>query len=175
MSNKPSISVMDALTSSARHGSTQDNRLGRAFSVLLFMVFVIADMLALVAGASAYGSLTAMQNKNDQEIMTVGPLVSSVRANDTHGSVRKTMDGPEGEALVLVSNDASGTYETRIYLYQNNIVQEYALAGAHYTPSKATVLAKSSTFSFEYHDGLLFIHTDAGTTKVALRNMQGGA
>lgn len=175
MSSRPHVTVMDALTTSARNRSKKDNRLSRAFSILLFVVFVIADMLALVAGASAYGSLTAMQNSNDTEIMTVGPLVSSVRANDTHGGIRKTMDGPEGEALVLVSTDAQGTYETRIYLYQNNIVQEYALAGSYYTPSKATVLAQSSTFSFEYHDGLLYIHTDAGTTMVALRNMQGGA
>jgi len=175
MSNMPDLSVMDALTMSARNRSSKTNRMGRAFSILLFVVFVIADMLALVAGASAYGSLTHMQNENDEVIMTVGPLVSSVRANDTHGSVRKTMDGPEGEALVLVETDSQGTYETRIYLYRGNIVQEYALAGSPYTPSKATVLAESSTFSFEYHAGLLYITTDSGVTKVALRNMQGGA
>lgn len=165
--------VFDAVAIRARHRTDKGHQLQRAFSILLFSVFVVVDLLALVAGASSYGSITTMQNANDKRIMTLGPITSSVRANDASGSVA-TGKGPEGKALVLVENNVSGSYETRIYLYQGKIVQEYALAGASYTPEKATALAESNSFDFSYDNGLLTVFTDVGSTKVALRNLQGG-
>lgn len=173
MSTQPNTTVMDALTTSARHRAKGKSNAERLFPLVLLAVFVVVDLLALVAGTHAYQSLTSMQNKSDAYITTVGPLISSVRAHDANGAVRK-MSGPEGEALVLVDGDEMGTYENRIYLYKGHIVQEYALSGSSYEPEKATVLSESSTFAFEYTNGLLTLHTDAGTTKVALRNMQGG-
>lgn len=174
MSAEPQTTVMDAITMSAKYRVNRKSIAERLFPLVLLAVFVVMDLLALVAGTHAYDSLTSMQNKSDARIMTTGPLVSSVRAHDVRGAVRKMKSGPEGEALVLVENDEMGTYETRIYLYKGKIVQEYALSGSPYEPDKATVLAESSTFSFDYANGLLALHTDAGTTEVALRNMQGG-
>ena len=136
-------------------------------------VFAVVDLLALLVGAQSYGSLTRMQAANDKVIMTSGPIVSSVRATDSKGGVAAG-NGPEGRSLVLIEQDNIGTYETRIYLYQGHIVQEYALGGAPYTPERATVLSESETFSFSFKDGLLSIETDAGVSQVALRNMQGG-
>lgn len=167
--------IMEAITTSAHHKTDKGDGLQRAFSLLLFAVFVVVDLLALVAGTSSYGSLTKMQQANDDRIMALGPIVSAVRANDAQGSVRMSDDAPETPALVLVQSDIEGTYETRIYLYEGKIMQEYALAGSPYTPGKATVLAESSTFDFSYSDGLLTISTDVGESKIALRNFQGGA
>lgn len=168
-----STDVVDAVVASSDHrlGSAQD--LQRAFSIILFAVFVIVDLLALMAGAQSFGSINAMQSSNDKVVMTIGPIASNVRASDTAGGVT-TGTGPEGEALVLVERDAEGTYETRIYLYQGHIVQEYSLGNAPYAPERATVLAESKTFSFAYDEGLLTIESDAGVSKIALRNEQGG-
>lgn len=167
--------IVDAVSYSASRKIDKGNSLQRAFSILLFTVFVVVDLLALAAGASAYGSLNSMQSTNDARIMSLGPIISSVKANDTKNGVGRSGDAPEGEALVLTQKDMQGTYETRIYLYQGKIVQEFALAGSPYTPNKATPLAESSTFSFSYDKGVLTINTDAGECKIALRNMQGGA
>ncbi len=166
--------VIDAVAKSATRRPQVGHRLQRAFSILLFTVFVVVDLLALMAGASSYGSITKMQNDNDAHIMTLGPIISSVRANDVDGGVA-TGNGPEGRSLVLLQKDQEGTYETRIYLYHGAVMQEYALAGSSYTPEKATTLARSNTFSFSYDDDLLTIVTDAGEAHIALRNMQGGA
>lgn len=167
--------VIDAVSYSASRKLEKGTGLRRAFSVLLFTVFVVVDLLALAAGTSSYGSLTKLQSANDKRVISLGPIVSSIRANDAQDSVRRSNDAPEGEALVLVNKDDQGTYETRIYLYEGTIMQEFALAGAPYTPQKATPLAKSSTFSFTYDNGTVVIRTDAGEAKVALRNQQGGA
>lgn len=166
--------VLDAVEVSAHHSIGRGIGMHRIFSIILFSVFVLVDLLALVAGANSYGSLTKMQAKNDQLIMTTGPILSNVRASDAAGGVA-TGNGPEGRSLVLVERDAQGSYETRIYLFEGKIVQEYALGGSPYTPHKATPLAESSTFTFSYDEGLLTIATDAGISKVALRNLQGGA
>lgn len=169
--------VFDAMAlSSARRGKDGHN-FQRAFAILLFAVFVIVDLLALASGASSYGTLNAMQRTNDNRIMTLGPIISSVRATDANDSIRRSDDAPEGHGLVLVEHDAEGTYETRIYLYEGNIMQEYALQGSPYMPKKAVVLAPSSTFDFTYdrESGLLSVTTDAGSASIALRNRQGGA
>lgn len=171
--NAQGAKIIDAVSISAERRHDERNRLQRTFSVLLFSVFVVVDLLALVAGASSYGSLISMQNDNDARILSLGPIASSVHANDSTGGVASG-EGPEGRALVLIQSDAAGSYETRIYLYEGNIVQEYSLAGAPYTPQKATVLAASETFDFSYENDLLTVTTDAGSVKVALRNLQGG-
>ncbi|MBR3316652.1 MAG: DUF4860 domain-containing protein [Atopobiaceae bacterium] len=171
--------IINAVTVSAgtRRKLEKGHGLQRAFSVLLFSVFVVVDLLALVAGTSSFGSITRMQHANDQVIMTLGPVTSTVRANDVSGGVAVADEGPEGRALVLVQRDdvTGETYETRIYLYEGSIVQEYALGGSPYTPDRATALARSETFDFAYSDGVLTVTTDAGVAKVALRNLQGGA
>jgi len=169
-----STEVLDAVEVSAHKRIERGMGVQRIFSVILFAVFVVVDLLALVVGAQSYGSITDMQARNDALIMVTGPIVSNVRASDGEGGVAEGQ-GPEGRSLVLVARDSLGTYETRIYLYQGHIVQEYALGGAPYTPEKATVLADSSTFSFSYDAGLLTIASDSGVSKVALRNQQGGA
>ena len=167
--------IVDAVSITAARKIEKGDGLQRAFSILLFTVFVVVDLLALAAGASSYGSLTKMQSANDERIMSLGPIMSSVRANDAKGGISRSKDAPEGEALVLSHSDSVGTYETRIYLYQGHIMQEFALEGAPYTPQKATPLAESSTFSFAYSEGVLTIATDAGQCKIALRSQQGGA
>lgn len=166
--------VLNAVEVSSHRTTGKGMGIRRIFPIILFSVFVLVDLLALVAGAHAFGSLTEMQAENDQLIMTTGPILSSVRATDAAGGV-ETGEGPEGRALVLVERDSQGTYETRIYLHKGRIVQEYALGGSPYNPDKATPLAESHIFTFSFEDGLLTIATDAGISKVALRNLQGGA
>lgn len=83
--------------------------------------------------------------------------------------------GPEGRSLVIVEELQSGTFETRFYLYQGRVLQEYSIAGTPYTPEKASIVADSDTFEFTYSKGLLSVTTDQGTSNVALRSAQGGA
>ena len=81
--------------------------------------------------------------------------------------------GPEGRSLVLTERLDSGTFETRIYAYQGNIVEEYVLADSAYVPEKAIKLSDSDTFDFSYDNGLITITTDDGTAAVALRSKEG--
>lgn len=141
----------------------------RAFTVVLFAIFVVVDLLAIMAGTRGYQALHQAQATQEARDLSLGPIVSAVRANDASSAIGRGQ-GPEGESLVVTEALDSGTYETRFYLYQGSLVEEYALAGSPYTPEKATALAATSSFSFDYQGGLLTVTTDGGTASVALRS-----
>lgn len=172
-------SFMDAieagvLSAQAREGHQPDYN--RVFMGLLFSLFVVALLIAVVVGVRVYSVLAADRTNADDDRLALSLLVNDVRADDAAGSVA-VGQGPEGRSLVLVERLESGTYETRIYLYRQRIVQEYALAGAAYTPEAATPIVDSRRFEFQYSDGLLSLQTDQGISLVALRSglAEGGA
>ena len=145
------------------------------FTAILLAVFFIVLMVGMAAGAAMYQAVANNQLDTNQARMQAGLLASNVRANDIANALG-TGNGPEGRALVLTERDADGgSYEMRIYLYQGKVVQEYSVAGSAYTPERAQTLINSKTFDFELHGDLLIIHTDQGSTNIALRSYQGGA
>lgn len=155
----------------ATDASTRTRRLVPA---VLYLLFVLALLGALMAGAVTYSAVLGRKDSVDSERMALSLLSGYVRANDTAGAAGEGQ-GPEGPSLVLSEYGEQDTYETRIYLYKGAIVQEYAIAGTPYAPDEATKVADSSTFSFSYHDGLLTISCDQGTADIALRTAQGGS
>lgn len=150
------------------HGSTH------TFTALLFAVFVLVLLVAIVAATRVYDGLHNMQTSANESRVGLSLIANMVRGNDAANAVA-VGQGPEGRSLVLREVLTSGTYETRIYLYQGNIVEEYVLEGTAYAPERATVLVASKTFEFSYHAGMLSITSDQGTTQVALRSLLGGA
>ena len=145
----------------------------RLFAVLLMGVFFIALMGMLAAGASIYRSVSDTKAYTDDVHVQSGFLSNAVHVNDTICSV-DTGKGPEGPALVLVESLQTGTYETRIYLYEGTVYQEYAIAGKAYNPKSATPLFDSDTFEFAFDGELVTMKTDYGVLDVALRSKQGG-
>lgn len=146
----------------------------RVFTIALLTVFFVVLMTGLAAGVAMYQAVANNQIDTNQARMQAGLLASNVHANDVAGSIGSS-SGPEGRSLVFSETFDGQTYETRIYLYEGNIVQEYSLAGSEYTPARAQPLIESSTFDFMQHGNLLVIKTDQGATNVALRSNQGGA
>ena len=149
---------------------------GHAFTVALFALFVIALLLAILAGTGVYRALRAADGAASDERLSTSLIANAVRATDAAGSV-SAAEGPEGPALVLTEHLDSGDYQTRFYLYCGFVVQEYALADAPLAPDAATPVVESASFSFELDEGtgLLRVSTDAGEVLVALRSAGGDA
>ncbi len=174
-SGKSNTSRIDALSSLARvnAGQVGSSSSKHVFSAIVMGVFFAALLLALIAGVLVYKYITDVQTQANTEREGIGLVSNAVRANDGSGAIA-VGQGPEGRSLVIVEKLASGTYETRFYLYQGEVLQEYSLAGSLYTPEKASMVTKSNTFDFAYSHGLLSVTTDQGTSEVALRSLQGG-
>jgi len=163
--------IIDALTTTSERRTSA--RTGRMFTVILLVLFFAVMLAALVSGVSVYQSVASIQNDSSQNRLGLGIITNCARSNDSADALA-VGKGPEGDSLVFVERLDSGTYETRIYLYEGKVLQEYSLEDAQYSPEKAVELADTSTFEFEYEDGLLAITTDQGTAYVALRCSQGG-
>ena len=162
-----------------RHGHSLPYRIA---VVVFILSFVSSHLIHIWADASRYERI--------QILRPVFPAHFPMTARsflESHGWLNESLSdradaadaveegiGPEGRALVLGEHLESGTYETRIYQYQGNIVQEYAIAGHDYAPDRAQVLAASAIFDFTYAGNLLTVTTDQGSFDVALRSAQGG-
>lgn len=155
-----------------KNASTKGDK-SHAFTALLFALFVITLLFAILTGTNVYQSLHETSSAANNERLGVNLIANTVKSNDATDAVA-VGTGPEGQSLVMQERLASGNYETRLYLYDGYIVEEYALAGTAYTPERATQIVESSTFSFSYANGLLSITTDEGTANVALRSVGGG-
>ena len=166
---------MEALTSRGVVQRAEGGQnFGRLFTVLLFALFIVALLIAIMAGTGLYRALVDVREQADASRLATGLIANSVRAADSVDAVGAGK-GPEGRSLVLTERLDSGTFETRIYAYQGSIVEDYALADAAYTPEKATPIVASQRFAFSYEDGLLTVDTDDGSVQVALRSVRGGA
>lgn len=178
---------------------TRDN--AHLFTAVLFALFVVLLLMGILVGTNVYRSLYASGERTDATRLSTSYLANQVRANDQIDAVACAWvtdegiylgiadeDGLawddnseehaqnsllQGPALVLRETLESGVYETRIYRYNNQLVQEYALADSPYNPEGATVVADTSRFEFRYEHGLVRITTDAGETCVALRTAGG--
>ena len=135
---------MEALTGSGVVQRAEGGQnFGRLFTVLLFALFIVALLIAIMAGTGLYRALVDVREQADASRLATGLIANSVRAADSMDAVGAGK-GPEGRSLVLTERLDSGTFETRIYAYQGSIVEEYALADAAYTPEKATPIASRS-------------------------------
>lgn len=165
------LDAIEELRAARGAGAAPDGR-GRSrqvFAVLLLALFVVTLLGALAAGTTVYQQLIGREDHTSEKRSSLDVIVNAVRATDSSSSVVRG-SGPEGDALMLVERLESGSYETRIYLFDGWIVEEYATTGTEYDPSSATRIARSSSFSFELNGSLLEMSCDAGTAQVALRS-----
>lgn len=177
MSTQKNISALASMKRSEirqRNERLSLGNMGHLFTLMLFAVLACSMLLAVVAGTTAYNGLHDLRQNADTIRSSQNLIINSIRANDVTDCAA-IAQGPEGEALILTESEGGNSYETRIYLSQGHVVQEYALASSPFTPEKATVLANSSTFDLKYSKGLLTIITDQGEAYVALRSVKGGA
>ncbi len=165
--------VLDPRQMRAALGEKQRGRSGRVFSALLFGFITIFLLLSILIGVQAYSIIDQTRVANNETRLGLSLLANTVRMNDVQNAV-SSKEGPEGPALVFTENLDSGAYETRIYLFRGNIVEEYAAANNDYAPGAARVIVDSKTFDFAITKNLVVIKTDQGSTQVALRSEEGG-
>lgn len=145
----------------------------RMFAAVLFGLFIVMLLLAFLVGINVYQALNTMAESESAQRLEQSFLANTIHSNDMYDAVL-VGEGPEGEALVLRETvEGAGAYETRIYLHDGAIVQEYSLEGSEYAPEKAITLFDSTFFDFTYENGLLTVKTDGGDVNIALRSAQG--
>lgn len=165
--------IVSAFERSKEQGKGQRST-HRLFAVVLMLVFFVALMAGLAAGVVMYKHIADVQQEVNASHLQSGLMANIVHVNDSVYSVNAA-EGPQGKALVLIEEINGSSYETRVYQYNGHIVEEYAISGHDYAPTRATQLIESETFDFSFDGKMLSITTDEGTVNVALRSRQGGS
>lgn len=168
MDSRSTSSAMIGVIERAR-GRDQKQHSPYFLSASLMTLFFVALMGCLGAGAVIYRHAARTQLAANELHLQSGLVTNIIRSNDVAGALR-TEEGPEGPALVLSRTLKSGTYETRLYLYKGQLLQEFTSAGRPLDPAGATPLLKTNYFAFAVDGDLVTFMTDAGIFEVCLRS-----
>ena len=151
---------------------TRSQKNAPVFAMALFALLLACILALVVLGGGLYGSLAGAQRQNGQVRASLTYLSTRVRAADCAGAVRLE-DGPEGPALILAEPETGSGYETRIYLYEGRLLEDYAPAGSALAPQDAQAVAETCCFEPAWRaPSLLSSRTGEGTVLVALRSAE---
>ncbi len=139
------------------------------YPLLLFAIIVLSLLFLVTEGTGLYSAVVDSQTNNRQTRAALSYLTARVRAADAAGAV-SIGTGPEGDALLLRERAGGEVYETRIYLYDGALREEYALADTPLRPESAERIVPLGAFTLTWErGGLLIAATDYGAARVALR------
>lgn len=144
---------------------------GTIYLLLLYGMMILAALLLTVAGGILYKGVTETRTIHDQQRATLAYVQSKVQTADGVHGVTVT-DGPEGQALVLAEADSN--YETRIYVYHGNLMEEFGTHDSAFTPENGTEICAAESFQIRMvGEQLLEIRADGRQALIGLRS-QGG-
>lgn len=137
-----------------------------AAALALYLVLLGTVLVLAGVGGRLYGVLSDSRAANDARRASLTYVAARLRAAAAAGAVR-VESRPGGDALVL--DDGSG-YETRLYLYNGALVEEYAAADTDYMPAAAEKVADTRTFTVVQDGARYIITTDDGEVHVTLHS-----
>ena len=128
-------------------------------------LYLVIQLLAAFLPPAAFGPLAAVF------LAAVFPAWKLGGRFRTHAVLACTVTGA---ALLLRENADGETYETRIYLYEGALREEYGTADAVLAPQDAERIVDAKSFSVEQvRPGLLVVSTEYGSADIALRSGRG--
>ena len=151
------------------------NNANRMFTLVLFTVIIVCLLASLALGVNIYRNMAVHKSELQQIRLETSLISNSLSQLDKAGAI-SVRQGPQGAMVVASEKSGSSTFETRLYLYEGWLVEEYVLDSTEPNPQNAVSLAQTSVFDAELNDegSLLTITTDAGTTHIAIRSSKGG-
>lgn len=140
----------------------QNHMIDFLFPVALFFVFAVSAMTVILLATGVYRSTTEHSSLNYTARTSLAYICEKIHQNDINGDVvLGTFDGCD--ALILKQPRREDTYQTYIYVYENELKELFIKVGVD-APAKSgkTILAVED-FSMEaVRDGLFrFTCTDA--------------
>ena len=128
-------------------------------------LYLVIQLLAAFLPPAAFGPLAAVF------LAAVFPAWKLGGRFRTHAVLACTVTGA---ALLLRENADGETYETRIYLYEGALREEYGTADAALDPQDSERIVDAKSFSIEQvRPGLLVVSTEYGSADLALRSGRG--
>ncbi len=139
------------------------------YTIGIAALFLVGFLLLVLFGARSYQNTVEVQTCNNDTRALLSYVSARVRAGDSTDAVH-IAGSAYGDLLTIADTDG---YETRIYLYDGALMEEYAAADAPLAPETAQTIGSTRTFSITEEGARLLVTTDAGTVCIRLRS-EGG-
>lgn len=128
------------------------SRMTIAVPILMFGLFAVLAVIAVLFGAEAYRTQVETAEQNADTDTSLSYIRQKVHAFDTQGSV--ILEG--NDTLVLEQNSEGTVYTTRIYVYDSSLWECFAAEGADLSPDDGTrILELKSLYLEEVNSHLL--------------------
>lgn len=123
-------------------------------ALLVFGVFVVCALLVLLMGADTYQRMTERDKATYDSRMAVQYLTTRIRQADLEGSIRmEELDGIN--TLVATEKTEGKIYETRLYCYDNWLMELFTETGCSFSPGDGEKILKAEDLSFCLKDDQL--------------------
>ena len=139
----------------------------------VFFSFLLAMLLLVILGSSSYRDTVAGMEGNQAARAGRAYLLTKLRSGDQAGMVA-VETGAARDVLVLSERAEDEVFETRIYLANGNLVEEYLPAGEGGDPSLAQVVCPAGQFSARREGDTLHLQIDGSAFSYALRSTEEG-
>lgn len=141
------------------------------YTIGIAALFLLGFFLLVVFGAQNYrGAVTAQHANNDSRVL-LSYVSTCLKGSDSTGCVR--LEEKDGTSVLTIADGESG-YASRLYLWEGNLVEDFAETGAPLNPDDAEIIGQTSVFTVEkVGENLLSVTTDAGSSLLCVRS-EGG-
>lgn len=145
-----------------RFRTQQNHMIDFLFPVALFFVFAVSAMTVILLATGIYRSTTEHSSLNYTARTSLAYICEKIHQNDAGGDVALgTFDGCD--ALILRQTRGEDTYQTYIYVYENELKELFIKDGVQVPAKSGKTILAVDDFSMEaVRDGLFrFTCTDA--------------
>lgn len=150
----------------------KDRQPQAVFSLALFVLMLGCVLALTMFGARVYRALTDSQARNQTARASLTYVAARLHAADERNGVR-IEHGAQGDVLILGEELDNTGYETRIYLHEGMLLEDYCAVGSESDPDFAQRVAQTDSFTITVEGNLISVTTGEGTVCVCLHSGEG--
>lgn len=135
---------------------------------LQWIVLIVILITMVQVAVSGYRLSVNAQNRSNTERRELSYISNKIHEMDVKDAV-EIGENDYGDILILTDKTEDEKYETRIYLNEGKLYEEYSEEGTELHPQSANLISKTKKFNLSLENGLVRIETDSGKTFVLLR------
>ena len=152
-----------------------ENKVGGAAVLMIFCIFAMSALTALLLGADAYRNITEMPQQGYDERICLSYVWAKVKSGDEAGRVR--VDDFHGHPAIFIDEELGGAlHHTAIYHYDGWIYELFFEDGFDFSPRDGDRVVKNETFVPEqFENGLIQVTAGTETMYIFPRGETGAA
>lgn len=143
----------------------------------LICLFAFCSLALALMGGRAYKQIQAGLNDSFGSTVAASYLRTKISQNNRVNAI--SLQQQEGLEYLVINTEISGkTYETRIFVWEGQLMEVFVMEGTPFTTNGAIAIAAVQSCDFSINESNLFeavIETPSGTqTRTAFALLQGG-